>query len=614
MDYHEQLEMSFETSDPAEPDTRTDQPLVERPPVERVLSPGSPRMGDAQAYVVVPGRSLPPPETLAQMLSRLEATSEPGRRHTEMKSALRRMGDALRKPLYQVPTDPHILRKLIGQVTPASAEMTAERWSRIRSLTLACMRDMGCDMQPGRDTAGHSSDWKALAALLPTKAQKFALSRFMSFCTRLGIEAPQVSVDTFQQFESALQSRSLNANPQAICRATVKAWNLACANLPDWPQLEVSLERHPHYYSFEWAAFPASLVKDVEGFLKHESEQDEFSEDYAKAMRPATIALRRRQLRQLASQLVLSGVAIEDVTDLGVLTRYEHVKAALQNRMKRDDGKIGTSSGQIAFLTSTIARRWLRDADNADRLKALAGRLGGPKQKGMTARNRERLSQFNHRENLDALMLLPGRVYRQIASSKGGAAQNARRAMMALAVEILTVAPMRVSNLVGLDLDKHLLVTGRGKGQTRRIYIPGEETKTGEPFEVILEASTAAMLDRFIKIYRPHLEIERSTYLFPSRHKGPRSTIGFSHSVSKFIKSETGLIMHVHLFRQLSGRLHLDANPTDFETVRKFLGHHSISTTMRHYVEHKTADAFARYDSTVADLRAKASQRTGEVK
>jgi hypothetical protein len=38
--------------------------------------------------------------------------------------------------------------------------------------------------------------------------------------------------------------------------------------------------------------------------------------------------------------------------------------------------------------------------------------------------------------------------------------------------------------------------------------------------------------------------------------------------------------------------------------VRRLLGHTNVATTLRYYAEIKTAAAFRRYDSVIADLRA----------
>jgi hypothetical protein len=57
--------------------------------------------------------------------------------------------------------------------------------------------------------------------------------------------------------------------------------------------------------------------------------------------------------------------------------------------------------------------------------------------------------------------------------------------------------------------------------------------------------------------------------------------------------------MHVHLFRHLPAKLHLESYPEDIETARRILGHQNVTTILRSYAETKTAAAFHRYDELI---------------
>lgn len=544
-----------------------------------------------------------PPANLGEVLESLLSKPSPDRRLTEMKSALRKFGEAIRKPLSDIPAEPQALRDLMRTVVPAAAGLTKERWSRIRSLVSASLRDLGCDLQPGRDVCGHSPAWKALAASLPTRAGRHGLSRFMSFCTRKGLEPPDVTAATFEDFHKDLERRSLQLKPDTTWRMTVRHWNRGVDEVAGWPHRPIKISRAARYYSLEWDVFPPSLVQEVEAFLGHTGSEDEFSDDYVRAVRPATIRLRRRQLRQISSLLVLSGFPPERLTGLSVLVDIENAKAALKHHHTRSAGSTGVYLSQQAWLLKTIAQYWLRDSQNAQALAELAKRLGG-RPKGMTARNRARLRQFDLRENKLALLRLPSKVFSEAARSSPEDIAAARRVMLALAVELLLVAPMRIRNLTSLDLDRHFVVIGRGRSRNRHVILPAAEMKTGEEFELILPASTVKLMDLYIASYRRTISASPSPLLFPTRDGRERNSTSFSLAVTKFVLRETGLKMHAHLFRQLAGKFHLDVHPCDLETVRLLLGHSSTTTTQRYYAENDTRRAYARYDDTLAQLRA----------
>lgn len=548
-------------------------------------------------------------KTLADLLSHLMTDPSRDRRHIEMMSALRKMGEALRRSLNDIPADPAKLKALIATASPAVVGMTKQRWSRIRSLTLASLRVVGIDMMPGRDIGGSSSAWKALTATLPTRAARLGLSRFMSYCTREAIEPNEVTVTTFDAFRTALETKSLCTSSDAIYRGAARRWNQAAKTLPSWPQVQIPLETHPHFYSLDWDQFPSSFAADVEAFLTkcgNACELDELDDDFIRPVKPSTVEVRRRQLRQLASLLVLSGFPIDQITDLTTLVEPHNAKAALRTQKERQGAHTTQFLAAQAWLLAAVARHWVRAPEQAATLSDLASRLN-VKPKGMTQRNRDRLRQFDLKANLDAILSLPAKTIAQVKKEATGSPQDARRVMLAVAVELLIVAPMRVNNLAGLEPERHLVDIGRGLKHNRHIIIPAQETKTGVEFEMMLPPDTAALLDLYMKTYRPRLCAESSPYLFPASDGGRRSTIAFSKAVSVFIKKETGIRMHVHLFRHLAGKLYLDANPSDMETVRRFLGHTTMATTARYYTEQRTSQGFKQYDRTIAQLRGVAS-------
>ena len=60
-------------------------------------------------------------------------------------------------------------------------------------------------------------------------------------------------------------------------------------------------------------------------------------------------------------------------------------------------------------------------------------------------------------------------------------------------------------------------------------------------------------------------------------------------------RSRTGLEVHPHLFRHLAAKLHLEAHPGDYETVRRLLGHKKMDTTVGFYAPISTKAAYASY-------------------
>ena len=220
----------------------------------------------------------------------------------------------------------------------------------------------------------------------------------------------------------------------------------------------------------------------------------------------------------------------------------------------------------------------------------------------MTSKNRDRLRQFDNPATVRALLDLPRKVFRKAGHTEDPA--NARAAQCALAVKLLTVAPLRIDNLAGLEVDRHLVrPPARGKTRPVHIVIPACEIKNKAPFEVELPPDTAAMLEDYLAHYHPRLSAHRSAFLFPNQSGNRCNTTSFATRISQLICREPGIVMNVHLFRHMAVKLHLAAHPNDLETVRRMLGHSSLATTTRNYTEFKTAAVFRRHDAVISGLR-----------
>jgi integrase/recombinase XerD len=360
-------------------------------------------------------------------------------------------------------------------------------------------------------------------------------------------------------------------------------------------------------YSMRWEEFSESFVADVERFLSHTAQPDVLADHYARPVRPGTTTIRRGQLRMIATALVRSSFPVEKLDSLATLVQLENAKAAMRFFLARRGGQPGKLIHQHALLLQTIAKHWVKVS--YEHLMALSDlcRRFLTENTGMTEKNQARLRQFDHAGNLDALLNLPQLVFAELARKDDGTVTAAKRAMRALAVELLIHVPMRISNLAGIETSRHLVPIRTRSAVTVHLVIPGEETKNGVPIEMQLPVATIELLAIYPERYHPRLAPGGSNWLFPGV-KGERcSRIAFGLALSKFVRRETGLVMNPHLFRHLAVKLHLDAHPDDHGTTQRLLGHKNGATTQKYYEGFQTASAFRRFCGVIGDLRARAA-------
>jgi len=130
--------------------------------------------------------------------------------------------------------------------------------------------------------------------------------------------------------------------------------------------------------------------------------------------------------------------------------------------------------------------------------------------------------------------------------------------------------------------------------------IPAENVKNSIDLEIPLGKRATELLRSYMDTYQPILSRGRnSDLLFPGYFGEPKAASTFAEQIVDAILEKTGIKMNLHLFRHIGALLFLRAHPGEYETVRRFLGHKSIETTIRFYVGLESVAAFRRYEETV---------------
>jgi integrase len=612
---------------------------------------------DFLPVAAVPARGPKACVTLKDVMNRVDKAPEliPARRK-EMLSALRTVERCAGKDANDILAKPSAMRATLRDALYLQAGVNKRRWAAVRCLTLKALVVAGFRVLPGRRTRKPlSAAWEELRKLAPGMQSGIGQSRFMSFCTDEEIEPGDVDAGTFLRYEEALCENSLVGSPHWVYRTSCILWNKARLSVAGWPAVEVPLPDRRLTYSLAWDAFPERFRKDVEAFLHHTGNQSPLAKDYVKSVKPATIVGRRKQIRQMASALVISSFPIEELTSLAVLVNAENAEKVLQFFLDRTDQAKSENTYNHASLLRTIARHWIkpkpekidkkidagdtagklkkkiskqREEDarkkreelilqahnaNVDQLQVFCESLA-VKKSGMTPKNVARLFQFENQDNVDALLGLPPLLVRQAQRDDDGGQDQLPKFIYALATEFLIVAPIRITNLGLLNMDEDIQYSGRGPNMITRIAIPGEKVKNGVPIMIDLPKCTADMLAWFIREIRPRICAVPSPWLFPNAQGHQRNVVSFGRQISKTIKRNTGLLMHPHLFRHLAVKFLLMDRPEDIESARLLLGHKTTRTTLAAYAQVTNALAQKRFEGLVDQKRADALLRPSRIR
>jgi len=543
-----------------------------------------------------------PAGTLAAVLEAIAAVPDltPQRRQN-MASALRTVARMLGRTLEAIPADPRQLARRLVEVAPEAAGITRAHWANTRSRLRAAL-ELTRPMLPGRQLQPLSPVWQALYERLPSTNRQMQLSRLLRYLSARGIEPGMVTEAHSEAFVTALKEETLLRDPEATWRDIVWAWNRSRQEVAGWPEVTFAFASRRKTYSLPWTSFPPSLKADIDRYLDRLTGCDLTEDMPFRPVGPATRHLRERQLHTFASALVQRGRDPSTICTLADLVAPDAFKDALRFFLDRRGGKSSRGIEEIARTLKSVAKYWVKlDVATLDSMSRLVRQLS-VKHRGMTAKNRERLRPIGDPAIRHAFLDLPRKLTRMAESGKLRPTRAALLAQTAVAIEILQQAPMRIHNLINLDIDRHLVRPARIRGDLH-IVIPGHEVKNNQELDYPLPEESAALIGRYIEHHRPLLTTAENRALFPGPRGGAKSEHTLALQITKAIFRFVGIRVNPHLFRHIAAMLHLLQNPGEYAVVTRVLGNRSIDVTAAHYTGLETTAAVRHYDQTILSLR-----------
>ncbi len=240
--------------------------------------------------------------------------------------------------------------------------------------------------------------------------------------------------------------------------------------------------------------------------------------------------------------------------------------------------------GHLALALRAIAPGY--DSSNLRTIQNSIQRRAKPSDKRAKLVSSERLVQLG--SELMASSIFIGEV-RDLRAYRDG-----------LLIAFLASRPMRVGNLAGLRVDRHVEV----HGDKILLRIPPEETKNRQFLECWMPRELVAGFDRYLADVRPKfLQADRHHALWPSSKGCPLTTNWVRQIVIRRTKVAFGHGVNPHLFRDIAATTLALARPDQALLARDLLGHSRFDTTEEHYLHARTADAGRAYARRIQLLR-----------
>jgi hypothetical protein len=310
--------------------------------------------------------------------------------------------------------------------------------------------------------------------------------------------------------------------------------------------------------------------------------------------------LRRHQIYKAASALVFAGRSIETIRSVADLVTDDDFIALMGALLQRQGNKPSEALHGLAGALLALARHYVKlPKERVDRLARRVARLAPEEVAGFREKTRARLAPLEDDRLLGALLHLPERLLRE-AEDAPNRRQAAVRAQMAVAVEIEINMPLRLRNLVSLNILQHvqrIVVDGR---EHWLVQIPRTETKNRQALCFELQPGSVALIGRALRFYEA-----RDGWLFPGRFATHMTPTSLGIQLKRTIERRLGIPFNVHLFRALGGFLHLRENPAGFEAVRALLGDRDDRVVRAHYTFVVERDLIAKAQASIAEQRAR---------
>jgi integrase len=214
----------------------------------------------------------------------------------------------------------------------------------------------------------------------------------------------------------------------------------------------------------------------------------------------------------------------------------------------------------------------------------------------LTAKNLQLVRQVLTEGIWNEVVGLPNVLMQQARSAKDHAPIKAAvLAQLAVAVAMLTFAPVRLCNLVSTGLGQNLVKPG-GLNTPYWLVFPHYDVKNRIDLNFKFDQPLTDLIDEYVHEFRPVLlRGTNSSWLFPGEGGEPKTRLILGQQITVRIQKAVGLRITPHQFRHAAAAIYLRHRPGDYETVRRLLGHRNIQTTVNFYCGLQTMQATEQF-------------------
>jgi integrase len=350
----------------------------------------------------------------------------------------------------------------------------------------------------------------------------------MRYCSGLGLRPKSVDDAVLLDYlRYRAETTALAANTMAH-RSIARAWN-KCADEPRQRLTEppVKASEGP-----AWEQFPEGLRRDIDAHLVGLGKMRKVNGKRFRPCSPKTITTRRAELVAVARMAVRQSIPIESLTSLAALLEPDVVGPVLDAYWKKNGKEPKVYTIDLGWKLLSLAKHIGLDEAAIDRLDDIRAALEEHRHGGLTNKNLALIRQVLTEGIWSEVVSLPNALMRQARVDQARAPVKAAvTAQLAVAIAILSVAPVRLTNLISIQLETNLHKPG-GPASPFWLTFPHYDVKNRVDLDFPLDDALTRLIDEYIHDFRPTL-LRRSNaaWLFPGVAGDPKTANMFSTQI-----------------------------------------------------------------------------------
>ncbi|MEQ1945179.1 tyrosine-type recombinase/integrase [Mesorhizobium sp. VNQ89] len=521
-------------------------------------------------------------------------------------TSLRKMAEYIDRPMPTMPARISGISQQVLALHPARLGVNDKTFANHRANAKAALNWFkDCRGGLGR-AAAMTAAYRELLVLIGNRHHRDLISPFFRFLSMQGVEPGSIGDEHLTAYVAYCSETKFRPLRNSTIRSLSRHFNQHAETIKEWPDVALSVPAAICANDgLPWDQVPAGLRSDIEAVLKRRSRaRESASGRRLRGCKQSTLNLIERKLKAAVRMAARTGIPIDELSSLAALLHPDRSEMIIDAYWRTDGEQPGIYTIDLATLFLDLARSETElDGESLRRLEDMRATLEEHRRSGLTDKNMTLIRQVLATDSWAKVVGLPRRILAGAdAFRRTQPIKSAVSAQLAVAITLLTMAPVRMRNLATIRIG-HNLIRPNGPAGAFHLIFAANEVKNEEPLEFPLNAQVTAMIETFIHDHRPGLmRSHNHDYLFPGEAGGHKDMKTLGGQITKRIAREIGLTITPHQFRHAAAALILRTDRGNYELVRRVLGHKSLGTTTSFYIGLESLSAAERFGQIVTAM------------